>query len=292
MMIGNHLFTKGYRKLITHLKQLYSEWSLPEIKQPLFIIGCGRSGTTILGTAMSYHPQITYLNEPRNLWYSCYPMTDIWTENAKEKKGKLVMTRVDADPKRSRKLRQKFYAITQKSGKPILVEKLPINTFRLDFISQIFPDARFIHIVRNGLEVARSIETLCHQGQWFASHPYKWDLLAEYASLRQETSTLPTCCESYYEKGLLEWRLSTEAVFIFKKTFPEARFYEISYKEFLHDPVITMHNIFSFIDIPMDDRVTDFLFKNVTRRTPELQNKHLSVKEQFIGGDLLARILS
>ncbi|MBN1225030.1 MAG: sulfotransferase [Candidatus Aminicenantes bacterium] len=42
--------------------------------------------------------------------------------------------------------------------KPVLIEKLPINNFRLNLILRIFPDARFIHIYRNGLEVARSMD--------------------------------------------------------------------------------------------------------------------------------------
>ena len=36
---------------------------------PVFIIGCGRSGTTILGDTLSKHPKIEYLNERRDLWH-------------------------------------------------------------------------------------------------------------------------------------------------------------------------------------------------------------------------------
>ena len=34
---------------------------------PVFIIGCGRSGTTILGETLSKHSKIKYLNERRDL---------------------------------------------------------------------------------------------------------------------------------------------------------------------------------------------------------------------------------
>ena len=45
---------------------------------PVFIIGCGRSGTTILGETLSSHPKIKYLNERRTLWHRAYPEFNIW----------------------------------------------------------------------------------------------------------------------------------------------------------------------------------------------------------------------
>ena len=40
----------------------------------------------------------------------------------------------------------------------ILLEKLPINSFRLRFLKESFPEARYIYLTRNGLEVSKSIE--------------------------------------------------------------------------------------------------------------------------------------
>ena len=143
------------------------------ITRPIFIIGCGRSGTTIFGTALSKHKKITYLNEPRHLWFSAYPETDIWTPKAHSRNGRLVLTFADVEGRKSRKLSQLFRFETIKTGRPILIEKLPINNFRLSFIHKIFPDARFIHIYRNGIEVARSIEKRSVRGNWFGANSYK-----------------------------------------------------------------------------------------------------------------------
>src|SRR5215212_6691597 len=57
------------------------------VSRPVFILGCGRSGTTIFGAALSKHKSITYLNEPRHLWFAAYPETDIWTQRAARRKG-------------------------------------------------------------------------------------------------------------------------------------------------------------------------------------------------------------
>ena len=67
------------------------------ISRPVFIIGCGRSGTTILGETLSRHSKVTYLNERRDLWFSAYPETDIWTGKATARNGMLILTSENAE---------------------------------------------------------------------------------------------------------------------------------------------------------------------------------------------------
>lgn len=122
------------------------------IKSPVFIFGCGRSGTTILGDLLAQHSSVRYLHEPRALWISAYPETDIWSAHAVARRGKLVFNESDEKPRKTRALRKLFALELRRSRRPILVEKLPINNFRLPFIREMFPDCRFIHIWRNGLE--------------------------------------------------------------------------------------------------------------------------------------------
>jgi hypothetical protein len=255
--------------------------------QPIFIIGCGRSGTTIFGTALSKHSKVCYLNERRDLWSSAYPETDIWTEKATARNGKMVLTAADAEIRKSRKLRRLFLLETVKTQKPILVEKLPINNFRLQFIHSIFPDARFIHIFRNGLEVARSIEKLSEKGKWFVPNSYKWNQLVQLAKTGKDTATLPELCTSYFDKGLLEWRLSTETAVSFLKGLSEDCFLEISYDDLTGEPVNTIERVLSFIGIENEPPVTNFVRDSIARRTDKLGNIPLSEKARIIGGELL-----
>jgi hypothetical protein len=259
---------------------LTPEGTLFDLKSPVFILGCGRSGTTILGQALSKHPMVTYLNEPRHLWSSCFPETDIWTS-----RGKLVFTAADAIPKASAELRRLFNAETKKTGKPVLIEKLPINDFRLPFIDAIFPDARFIHIFRYGLEVASSIEKCIN---WFGKNEHKWHLLAEYALLNDKTKDLPKYCVSDYDRGLLEWRLSTESVYLFFQTIPHDRFMEITYDQFLNQPVETINLILSFLGLERNQTVTDFVDREVRQKSPCLVQRALTKTEALIAGELLA----
>ena len=204
----------------TILREFYSRLPFPGISSPTFIIGCGRSGTTILGTSLSKHRNVTYLNEPRHLWFSAFPETDIWSSKANSRTGKLLFTEADVDSTKSKKLSRLFRLETIISRRPVLLEKLPINSFRLEFIHHIFPDALFIHIFRNGLEVASSIEKESKKGNWFGANSYKWNQLVDYARCKAETSEVAALCTTYHDMGLLEWRLSTEAVVAFYAAFP------------------------------------------------------------------------
>lgn len=257
-----------------------------EIKKPVFIIGCGRSGTTILGKTLSYHNSIIYLNEPRDIWFSCYPETDIWTDKAEEKNGKLIMTEDDVSERKSKKLKFLLYKKTQETNKSILVEKLPVNSFRLYFLAHIFPDARFIYILRSGIDVALSIENLSNNGHWFASHQYKWSLLYEYAESMQETSGIAKYCNTYYEKGLLEWRLSLESFLSFKEKKKESVMVcEVRYEDFSRNPIHIMDNIFYFLGLDKDSSVDLFIKNNIKSCAVKSADKNLSDKERMIVGD-------
>jgi len=266
---------------------VYSILPLPGISSPVFIIGCGRSGTTILGKSLSKHRKITYLNEPRHLWFSAFPESDIWTSRAHLRNGKLLLTEADFDIKKGKKLSRLFRFTTLLNGRPVFVEKLPINNFRLNFIHAIFPDARFIHIYRNGLEVARSIEKANDKGGWFGANSYKWNMIVNYSRNSDATKNLPEHCTTDYDRGLLEWRLSTEAAIGFLSRLPDAAFIEVSYDEFLNDPVGTTSKLLDFIGVDCDPNVETFVSDTVVRKSSKLEAETSSEKDRIIGGRIL-----
>lgn len=255
--------------------------------QPVFIIGCGRSGTTIFGTALSHHKEVTYLNEPRHLWFSAYPETDIWTTEAEARKGRLALTKNDTNSEKSTKLRSLFREELLKGSSQVLIEKLPINNFRLDFIHAIFPNARFIHIYRNGLEVARSIEKECEKGHWFGAGDYKWNKLTEYELDKRGNSNLSSLCETFFDKGLLEWRLSTEAAVDFLSQLPKEKYFELKYDSLIDHPEEMISVVLKFIGLGDDDQVSQFVSGNLSRRTSKLNQYDITEKQRKLGGKLL-----
>lgn len=275
------------RSALRALSDTYIRFPLPGVRRPVFILGCGRSGTTVFGTALGKHRRVTYLNERRDLWFDAYPQTDIWTEHAVRRNGLLWLDASHVDPRKSHRLSRSFLLETVKTGRPVLVEKLPINNFRLGLISRTFPDARFIHIFRNGFEVARSIEKLSRKGKWFGNQSYKWDRLVDFASGDPSTSGLPALTRTPFEKGLLEWRLSTEAAVRFLAPMPAGSFFEVSYDNLVADPSGTLGKVLAFLDLDFDPAVRRFASEYIRRRSTPIIPDEVPDTARAIGGDLL-----
>ena len=77
------------------------------------------------------------------------------------------------------------------------MEKLPINNFRLKFLKKSFPNARYIYLSRNGLEVSKSIEKRIQKQNWFTGE--KYELLKKYSS--DNNIVFNTTINSNLEKG-------------------------------------------------------------------------------------------
>ena len=262
----------------------------PILRRPIFIVGCGRSGTTILGDTLAVHTSVTYLTEYRRLWADAYPATDVWSERARKRGGRLDLTESACTPERNRRLTINFYCETFATGRPQLVEKLPINNFRLPFIDAVFPDALFVHLLRNGLEVARSIERMPVESQWYGHDDYKWRLLEEYAGRRERYRDLPVLCDTVRHRGLLEWRLSVETAVEFLDTLPAERHVSLTYEELLDRPVEVVRRIEEFAGLAPSKTVHSFAEANLQRRSPKIDVTHLSDVEERLAGDLMRRL--
>jgi len=111
-----------------------------------FIIGSPRSGTTILSEVLDRHPEIAQWYEPYFVWAFHLDLKDTDVREAWE-----------ASPRVTRFVRREFRYFKERSGKRIVIEKAPDHSFRIPFIQAVFPEARWIHILRDGRDVTLSI---------------------------------------------------------------------------------------------------------------------------------------
>jgi len=114
--------------------------------QAAFVIGSPRSGTTILGNILNRHPEIAEWYEPYYLWEKHFPCKedDMWSEEYLNE--------------RTKKSIQREYSIySNKAKKPIVLEKSPGHELNVRIVVRIFPDAKWIHVVRDGRDVTLSI---------------------------------------------------------------------------------------------------------------------------------------
>ena len=260
----------------------------PPLDRPAFIIGCGRSGTTILGTVLAHHPLVTYLNEPRDLWIRVLPEADVWSAKAAVRGGRLELDAAACRLLARWRFRWRLARAVRRTGRPRLVEKLPINAFRLPFILAAVPEARFVHLVRDGRAVARSIARRCAQEVWYGVDDYKFRLLAERAERDPETRALPARCHTPFERGLLEWRLSEEAALAFFAAHPDVPCLDVRYEAFVEAPARELARIETFLELPPSVEAHALADREVRERHRAPQD--LSPDVEAIGGPLLRRL--
>jgi len=118
-----------------------------ELDKPIFIIGNVRSGTTILSDLLSHHKDVALWLEPKYIWR-------YGKAGAKHDLRKAS----EATNKVKNYIRKRFYNYLKDSGKSRFMEKTPSNVFRVSFIHEIFPNGKFLHIVRNGRDSSLSAE--------------------------------------------------------------------------------------------------------------------------------------
>lgn len=112
-----------------------------------FVIGSARSGTTILGEVLDCHPDIAQWYEPYYLWRRFFLCKDneIWKPEELNDKVKQI-------------IRKEHKVFLKKSKRNILVEKMPSHSFNIKLLLNIFPDAKWIHIVRDGRDITLSMK--------------------------------------------------------------------------------------------------------------------------------------
>jgi hypothetical protein len=116
------------------------------IDRPVIILGAPRAGTSILGRILQPHPAFVHLKEPRFVWrYGNDRRSD-------------MLAAVHARPEVIAHVRGQFGKALAGDGTRLL-EKTPSNSLRVPFIERIFPDAVYVHILRNGFDSAASIRS-------------------------------------------------------------------------------------------------------------------------------------
>lgn len=133
---------------------------------PIIIIGAGRSGTNMLRDALCKAPTF-------ETW-DCDEINPIWRHGNTGHPDD-YFSEEQATPEVTAYLRTKFIEQWHSLGKPEhLVEKTCANSLRVSFIANIFPEAKFLYIVRDGADVTASASKRWKGEMELPSLPYYW----------------------------------------------------------------------------------------------------------------------
>jgi hypothetical protein len=136
------------------------------------IIGCARSGTSILGELVASHPEVKYIFEAHDVWESAgLGVCDSHR-----------LTAEHATPRVRKHIREWFRK--RQGPATVLVEKTPRNVLRVPFIRAVFPEAKIIHIVRDGRDVSCSLMPGIGGDEWRHLRPPSWrGLFSEHTGI-------------------------------------------------------------------------------------------------------------
>jgi hypothetical protein len=191
---------------------------------PIFLVGCHRSGTTLLRLVLDSHSRI-----------ACGPETRFLTD---------LQRIVGADRERLarfgfdeadwlRRINEFFGGVhtdyAKARGKVRWADKTPLYTMILPFVTRVFPDAQVIHLIRDGRDVV-----LSHRkrfGYWSAV------------------------------KCVVKWPRYIRAGRAAGAGLGGARYHELRYEDAVNAPEPTLRALFEFLGEPWEPEVLDYATK-------------------------------
>ena len=111
-----------------------------KLAPPLLVVGSPNSGTRALADAIVAHPSITDRSEARLLW----------DKDFHAKRNDTFKTDEDVRPQDRTRLRGNFCYYQWSDKKQMVMNRHPENSVRIHFMKEIFPEAKLVHIVRDG----------------------------------------------------------------------------------------------------------------------------------------------
>ena len=239
------------------------------IEKPIFILGTGRSGTTILGIVLSMHREIGYLNEPKAIWHVIHPHEDI-IGNYSQADAKYRLTAEDATDEMRQRAAQMFGAYLSTTRSKRLVDKYPELIFRVDFVRALFPDARFIFLVRNGWDTCQSIAAWSkrlgvqvngEKHDWWGVNDRKWRLIAEqlvetepvFAEIADEVKHV----ERHLDRAAIEWTVTMQEGLRLRQALPDC-IHLVRFEDLTAEPDETLTELCNFCELPTDDTFREY----------------------------------
>jgi hypothetical protein len=141
---------------------------------PIFISGCNRGGTTIVSRLLALHPDVRSVgrgpfHEGQYVWRRQFPDWSRHRWALPPWRWYLRRTARHASPAQVQFFHEAFDAALDGPGR--MLEKTPANAVRIPFINALYPDACFVHVLRDGRHTAAS---LLARGVWLPFAPHQW----------------------------------------------------------------------------------------------------------------------
>ncbi len=257
----------------------------PELKQPIFITGLGRSGTTILGVLLSLHKNVGFLNEPKAIWRTIDPKHDINGDYISYG-GVFRLKKDEADEdarKTAHRIFGRYLSIVRAKR---LVDKYPELIFRVEYLLELFPDAKIIFISRNGANATHSIDLWSKRlgvevngrvDDWWGRGDVKWEYLREQIILQdvdyKSVRDVANGKLDHVNRAALEWIITMREGVKCMRAHPDSVIH-VQYEKLTESPEIEISALLKQCNLSQDRAVISYakekLYKNKPKQMPNL----------------------
>lgn len=227
---------QGALSILTGGRVKYGWWSKDyrSVEKPIVIGGCGRSGTTLMRSILNRHPRIACSQESGVFTSMHCIRADVLGRALGLSRVEIeeLYRRASCSPQFVELLYAKYLAA---NGKVRWAEKDPSSIKAIDRIFNHFPEAKFIHMIRDGRDVVCSLRT----------HP-KWRI--------EGGVRVPTNILNPWETCIARWVEDTRAGLSWRG---DRRYMEVRYEELVSNPTETINDVLDFIGEDWCDEVTE-----------------------------------
>lgn len=249
------------------------------IYKPIFILGTGRSGTTVLGVVFSMHKDIAYLNEPKALWHALHPNEDL-IGNYTSDTARYRFAESDVTKEIQLYARKIYGTFLKVTFSRRVLDKYPELIFRVPFVKSIFPDAKFIFLVRNGWDTCSSIKYWSERlgkndgdktNDWWGVDKRKWKYLVEQLvpedpELFKHIDSINKF-ENYSDMAAVEWIITMREGLRLMKEYPND-ILRVNYENLCSNTYNELLRIVDFLELQkVDDKFYKYA-ESTLRPTP------------------------
>jgi hypothetical protein len=248
--------------------------------EPVIIIGAPRSGTNMLRDIMVMIPgvgtwpcdEINYIWRHGNVGY---PSDEFTPEMA--------------TPKVQAYIRRKFDKLATSRDLDTVVEKTCANSLRVGFVARVVPGAKYVFIVRDGMDVIGSALERWHASldmpyilrkaryvplndlpyyatRYLMNHVHRFfsrqKRLAFWGPAIDNIEEL-TKRHSLSEICALQWKSCVDNAERDFRAIPDEYIHRVKYEEFVSDPVSEFERLAAFVGKEVPDSVYEYLRTNV-----------------------------
>ena len=278
-----------------------------QITKPIFIVGTGRCGSTLFHRLLATHPQLMWLSgfahrfpdkPSRNRWAvtavgnpllngvlggkirpaEAYGFWDAHAYGFSEPCRDLVRSDVSAKVKKQVRAALQAMLTPERNRMLVKITGWP----RIGFLNEIFEDAKFIHIKRDGRAVANSLLHVGFWRGWYGPQGWRAGLLSP-----EDQATWESYDRSFTALAGIEWRIQMRAMEAARRALDPKLFLEVKYEAFCEQPLETYRQVLEFAELPWSAELEKAVKEASIRSTSNRWRDDLTPVQQGILDNLL-----